>query len=141
MHTLTTKLLGTLALAFAGQALAQSPAAPANASTGFFRPSADPAITAFRPLPDPSAPARPAAPAMPVQPAADPDQERRVQAEAESRARIEAQMDRIEAIHARSVAQAQADTRLPPIASPLDGTARPMSPLDGTAPLVSPISR
>jgi hypothetical protein len=145
MRRLTTKLLGTLAATLALSAAAQAPTPPAAGAPGFFRPSPDPAITAFRPLPVPGAPVQPAAtPPVPAQPAvADPELEARLQAEAATRARIEAQMDRIEAANLRAMeqAQAQAEVRPPVIASPLEGTARIMSPLDGTAPIVSPVSR
>ena len=126
-HTSCITALATLLLC--GTAMAQN-AAPPQASrpdTGFFRPAADPALTTV-PAPRPE----------PAQ-AATPDMSDEVRLAEEARlSRIEASMDRVEQAHARATAK---PAPLPPIASPLDGTAAVMSPLDGTAPIVTPTNR
>ena len=150
MGKLSYAFLSVSAVAFALPVAAQSPSTAS--SPGFFRPSADPAITAFRPLPgDAPAPQRNAAPqagntqaanaqnaaAPAAPPAPDAAQEIR-RAEEAAMERVEAAMDRVEAAHLRATA---VPPRLPAITSPMDGTAPIMSPLDGTAPIVSPLGR
>ncbi len=120
--------IAALALLAAASSWAQQPAPAQAPDTGFFKPAADPALTAWRPAPaaPPSAP--PAA-----QPASTPTQP------TEELALAEEQMDRAETDHA--LARAEAAPRRPAIISPLDGTAPILSPLDGTAPILSPVTR
>jgi hypothetical protein len=142
MAKLSIVFLGASAVSLTVAAFAQAPAP--QGQPGFFRPSPDPAITAFRRLPnDPSPPqapaARAAAPAstapQPISPAssAQPDPADEI------RKAEEVAMDRVEARHERVLAANP--PRLPAITSPLDGTAPIMSPLDGTAPIVTPTAR
>jgi hypothetical protein len=142
----TLAFLAVSAVALAGTVFAQT---NAPSTQGFFRPSPDPAITAFRPLPGDNnrAPQNNAAPqAGNTQPGANtvttpptPDAAQEIRrAEEAAMERVEAAMDRVEAAHARAAA---VPPRAPTITSPMDGTAPIMSPLDGTAPIVSPIAR
>jgi hypothetical protein len=134
MGTLSNTVVAVLAVGFTAAASAQTQARPPpGGEEGFFRPSADPALTAFRPPPA-NGNARPGAPVATARPAPA-----AVEAAEEIRKAEESQMDRIEAEHA--IATAEAATRVPPITSPLDRTAPIMSPLDGTAPIISPVGR
>ena len=142
MRKLTITLSAVLALSVSGTVLAQAnppasaPQQPAaGGEPGFFRPSADPRLTAI-PVPAPA----PAAPASRQATPPTPDMADEVRRVEEARLeRIEASMDRIEARNERAVEEA--NRRLPVIASPMDGTAAIMSPLNGTAPLVSGLGR
>jgi hypothetical protein len=119
MGKLSITVAFVLAAGFAAAASAQTQPRPApGGAEGFFRPSADPALTAIRPAPA-NGKTRPAA--------------------EEIRKAEEAQMDRVEVEHA--IAKAEVVTKAPAITSPLDGTAPILSPLDGTAPIISPVSR
>lgn len=106
----------------------------ASGEEGFFRPAADPALTTTRPpVADGKARTGLFAPrAQAASPAA-------VEAAGEIRKAEEAQMDRVEVAHA--VATNEVAKRVPPITSPLEGTAPILSPLDGTAPIISPVGR
>lgn len=128
---------------FAAGTHAQTNAAaspPPGGEPGFFRPSADPAISTWRTRPAPAAPTDAGAAAGLPAAAPAPDMADEVRRAEEARLeRMEATMDRIESRNER--AAAEANRRLPVIASPMDGTAPIMSPLDGTAPLVSGLGR
>ena len=125
MRIISSGLIFTIAVAASPFAQSQ---APAETQPGFFKPSADPAITAIRPAP-PVPAAAPSAPEAPDEMAA-------LIREAEER-----QMDRVERDHAVAREQAARNATLPAITSPLDGTAPIRSPLDGTAPILSPVER
>lgn len=125
-----------------GAQRAQPPARPAAeqvanpADSGFFRPAPDIALTTTRPV-NPAGGA--AANGNPGSVPATPDMADEVRAAEEARLeRMERSMDRIETAHERAMSK---PAPLPPIASPLDGTAPIMSPLDGTAPIVTPTNR
>jgi hypothetical protein len=137
MARLSIVFLGASAVAFSAAAFSQAPAS--QGQQGFFRPSPDPALTAFRRLPnDPPVPQPQAAPGTAPTQATPPAQAAQPDPAEEIRKAEEVAMDRVEARHERVLATPQ---RLPAITSPLDGTAPIMSPLDGTAPIVTPTAR
>lgn len=126
MRSMTVPFAISAAIA-ATLSVAQVPVRPApQDGPGFFKPAADPALTAI-----PAPAAAPKAPST-VQPA-------QADGVREKRAADETAMDRVEAVHSR--AMAQSPPKAPVITSPLDGTAPILSPLDGTAPLVTPVGR
>jgi hypothetical protein len=105
-----TRLLGLFAFALAAGipagAQTTAPRVPANGDTGFFRPAADPALTAIRP---------PASPA-PAPPAQDPGKTVDVAVEirkAEEARKLDEQMDRSEREHERARAEAAAVATAP----------------------------
>ncbi len=129
MRSMTVPFAISAAIA-ATLSVAQVPVRPApQDGPGFFRPAADPALTA---IPAPAAPAAAPKASPTVQPA-------QADGVREKRAADETAMDRVEAVHSR--AMAQSPPKAPVITSPLDGTAPILSPLDGTAPLVTPVGR
>jgi hypothetical protein len=131
MGKLPITFLAAFAIALPAAVSAQAPRPAPSGEEGFFRPTDDPALTAFRPPPVPrEEPPRVFTEAA-LAPSADPADEVREAAEA--------QMDRAEIVHAP--ARHEVVTRLPAITSPLDGTAPILSPLDGTAPILSPLDR
>lgn len=124
----------SFALAAASPAWGQpAPAPSAGGEQGFFRPAADPAITAIRPAPPQAPPERP----LPLEQAVA----REVVEQMRRAAQVE-ELERAEREHEREKAEAARAASAPvAIASPLDGTAPIASPLDGTAPILSPIGR
>lgn len=125
MGKLSTTAAAVFAAAFAGAAAGEE---------GFFRPAADPALITTRPpVVDGKARTGPfTRPAQAPSPAP-------VEAAEEIRKAEESQMDRVEVEHA--IATTEVARKVPPITSPLDGTAPIVSPLDGTAPIISPVGR
>ena len=118
--------LGALApLAYAQQAVPRPP----GQEDGFFRPSADPALTRFPSTSEIVNPPSPPAIAVPVDPGL-------VAAQQASRDAAERELERASRESDRAAREARAS---------LDAFGRPapmiVSPLDGTAPIVSPLGR
>lgn len=101
---------------------------PLGNEVGFFKPAADPALTALR--------AAPRAPQPGALAGGEDEMTRAIRAAEE--ARLERAAREHEAAHA---AGSEISQRPPAVGSPLDGTAQIMSPLDGSAPILSPLGR
>ena len=132
MRIVPAVLAAALPLAgFAQQAPKPQGPAPLGIEEGFFKPAPDPALTAVRPAPRP----------------AQTGSDRRTSADGEEMARPvraaeEAQLQRAAREHEAAHAVGnEISRRLPPVGSPLDGTAPIVSPLDGSAPILSPLGR
>lgn len=131
MRTLWIAVAAALPFAgFAQSPQSPKPSPPLGNEEGFFKPAADPALTALRPAPRQQTP--------PATNAGNDDEMTR-----QIRAAEEALLARAAREHeATHDAAAQARSRVPPpVGSPLDGTAPILSPLDGTAPILSPVGR